>query len=63
MYGIIIYKYYVLDLRVLARVNILDTTRKLVRLGIPSAYSKTLLKRVLLILKEELNESLNTPIR
>jgi hypothetical protein len=63
MYGIIIYKYYVLDLRVLARVNILDTTRKLVRLGIPSVYSKTLLKRVLLILKEELNESLNTPIR
>jgi hypothetical protein len=61
-YRIIIYKCRVLDLRVLARVDILDTTRKLAGPGMPNAYSETLLKRALLVLEGELNESLNTPI-
>jgi hypothetical protein len=62
IYGIIIYKYCVLDLRVLARVDILDITRKLAGLGMPNIYGETSLKRALLILEGELNESLNTSI-
>ena len=62
IYGIIIYKYYVLDLRVLARVDILDITRKLAGPGMPNIYGETSLKRALLILEGELNESLNTSI-
>lgn len=46
-YGIAIHKSRVLDLRVLARVDILDTTRKLTRLGIPSAHGEKYLVREL----------------
>ena len=51
------------DIRFLARVDIPDTTRKLARPGIPSTHGETLLKRVLLVLEGELNESLNEPVR
>ncbi|KAH8797033.1 kinase-like domain-containing protein [Hyaloscypha sp. PMI_1271] len=62
-YGIIIYKSRVLDLRVLARVDILDTTRKLVRPGMPSTHGEKSLKRELLVLEGELNESPNTLVQ
>jgi hypothetical protein len=62
-YGIIIHKSRVLDLRVLARVDILDTTRKLVRPGMPSTHGEKSLKRELPVSEGELNESPNTPVR
>jgi hypothetical protein len=62
-YRITIHKYRVLDLRVLARVDILDTTRKLASPGIPSVHGETSLKRALSVLEGELNESPTTPVR
>jgi hypothetical protein len=62
-YGIIIHKSRVLDLKVLARVDILDTTRKLARPGMPSAHDEKSLKRGLPVSEGELNESLNAPVR
>jgi hypothetical protein len=59
-YGITIHKSRVLDLRVLASVGILDTTRKLV---MPSAHCEVSLKRVLSVSKRDPNGSLNAPSR
>ena len=61
-YGIIIHKGRVLDLRVLARVDILDTTRKLARPAVPSTNAETSLKRALPVSEGELNESPDTPL-
>ena len=63
LYGIVIHKSRVLDLRVLARVDILDTTQKLARPGMPSAHGEKSLKRELPVSEGELNESPNTLIR
>jgi hypothetical protein len=63
LYGIIIHKSRVLDLKVLERVDILDTTRKLARPGMLSTHGEKSLKRELPVSEGELNESPNTPVR
>ena len=61
-YRIIIHESRVLDLRVLARVDIFDTTRKLARPAVPSTHAETSLKRALPVSEGELNKSPDTPL-